>query len=188
LEFDYGLARVREIGVRLGPSHRQGPPAVTGIRLRDEWHRPSKRFWNSFFRRFHATENIFRYFTHAEVFQRISAKAADESFRYCIERRAGGRSKLLAVSNPDRPVICHQQLEGLAKRYDACNVNYEDGVVTSQHVPRTGDHPITIGTDEFRQRFVLETSIDGYGSPRIFLSLLRAVCSNGMIGYAPAFR
>jgi hypothetical protein len=34
----------------------------------------------------------------------------------------------------------------------------------------------------------METPVDGYGNPRIYLSLLRLVCSNGMVGYAPTFR
>jgi hypothetical protein len=34
----------------------------------------------------------------------------------------------------------------------------------------------------------METPIDGFGHPRIYLSFLRQVCSNGMIGYAKAFR
>ncbi|MDA8746474.1 DUF932 domain-containing protein, partial [Rubripirellula amarantea] len=30
--------------------------------------------------------------------------------------------------------------------------------------------------------------IDGYGHPRLFLSMLRLICSNGMVGYSRAFR
>ncbi len=60
--------------------------------------------------------------------------------------------------------------------------------MTRTHTPRAGERPFTIGADAFEHRFVMETPIDGFGHPRIYLSFLRQVCSNGMIGYARAFR
>jgi hypothetical protein len=45
-----------------------------------------------------------------------------------------------------------------------------------------------IAGDEFANRFVMSTPIDGYGLPSIYLSLLRQICSNGAIGYAKAFK
>ena len=65
---------------------------------------------------------------------------------------------------------------------------YRGGVVRSTHVPRSGEHGFHIGPDQFRNRFVVEAPIDGFGQPRIYLSLLRQVCSNGAVGYSPAFR
>ncbi len=34
----------------------------------------------------------------------------------------------------------------------------------------------------------MDTPIDGFGQPKIYLSLLRMICSNGAIGYSPTFR
>src|SRR5438445_155010 len=38
------------------------------------------------------------------------------------------------------------------------------------------------------KRAVGRTALDGYGRPSVYLSLLRLVCSNGAVGYSPAFR
>lgn len=73
-------------------------------------------------------------------------------------------------------------------RYGGDEVRYHDGLVHSTHAPRGGSRQFSIGGDQFRDRFCLETPIDGYGHPRLFPSLMRLVCSNGMIGYARAFR
>lgn len=186
--FQYGFARVRELRAHTVVAGQKNLPQVTGIELDGQIHRPTSRFWGSFCRRFQFTENVFRYFSHAEVFERISERAKDESFRYCIERNDRGDSKLLAAISPDRPVITYDELRGLTERYEGQDIEYQDGVVTSRHVPRSGDYPIQIGADEFRQRFVLETPIDGYGLPRIHLAMLRMICTNGMVGHAPAFR
>src|SRR5260221_348195 len=35
---------------------------------------------------------------------------------------------------------------------------------------------------------IIDTPIDGFGRPSVYLSLLRLVCSNGAVGYSPAFR
>lgn len=40
----------------------------------------------------------------------------------------------------------------------------------------------------FSQQFYVETPLDGYGKPAIYISLLRQVCKNGAIAMAPAFR
>ena len=57
------------------------------------------------------------------------------------------------------------------------------GIVTSTHVPRSGDQPFKIGADSFKHRFVMETPIDGFSHPKVFLSFLRTVCCqrNGRI-------
>ena len=186
--FEYGFAKVRDLRAHTRPAIKSGLPQVTGIELNGQMHKPTSRFWSSFFRRFQLTENIFRYFSHAEVFDRIAQQARNQAFRYCVERNDLGEGRLLAATRPDRPLIVYQEICDLAERYDAQEIEYEDGVVTSRHIPRSGDYPIQIGSDEFRQRFVLDTPIDGYGVPRIHLSMLRTVCTNGMIGYAAAFR
>ena len=42
--------------------------------------------------------------------------------------------------------------------------------------------------DSFQNKFIIETPIDGYGRPSVYLSMLRLICSNGMVGYSPTFR
>ena len=65
------------------------------------------------------------------------------------------------------------------------HLTYHDGVVTQPPTsPRSGEFGFAIGPDQFRNRFVVEVPVDGFGQPRIFLSL-RQICSNGRaVGYA----
>ena len=50
--------------------------------------------------RFGFTTNIFRYFTHTEVFRRISSRSPDDKIRYCLETAGeeNATPRLLAVS------------------------------------------------------------------------------------------
>ena len=185
--FDYGLTRVRDLRAvtRLNP---KGKTVLTGMEVQGEPMADSKRFWRSFFHRFGISDNVFKYFDYHEVFQRIAGRSRDDTFRYCVERKPNGGATLLAVSAPSRPAVHPEEFLNLVRRYDGQDIRYDLGIVTSAHVPNSGDAEISIGADRFKHRFTLETPIDGFGSPRIYLSLLRLICSNGAVGYAPTFR
>lgn len=131
---------------------------------------------------------MFRYFEPAEVFERISERAPDDMLRYCLERGQEGPPRLLAVSHPNRAVIRYAEVRDLVSRHGGRDQSYPNGIVTSHHTPRSGDQPFQIGGDHFQHRFVLETPVDGFSHPKIYLSLLRQICTNGMVGYARAFR
>ena len=194
--FEYGTACVRDLRAVIddsGKSKQQNVqcpvlPRVKSLELNGEAVEPTPRFWKSFFGRFRISENTFRYFSYEEVFARVGKQAPSERFQYCIERRSKRDARLLAASNPDRPLIDHGQANALVRRFDGEQIAYRDGLLTSIHAPRSGDHVVKIGSDKFKNRFVLTTPIDGYGAPRIHLSLLRLVCTNGMVGFSPAFR
>jgi hypothetical protein len=85
-------------------------------------------------------------------------------------------------------VIQHHEVLDLINRHEGGNIVYNEGTITSTHVPRSGHRAFSIHGDAFQQRFVMDTPIDGYSRPKIYLSMLRMVCSNGAIGYSPAFR
>ncbi len=186
--FEYGLARASDLSVYTHTPEGSDKPVVTAVEIDGERMTPTDRFWTSFFVRFGFTENIFRYFDHTEVFTRISERAKSDSLRYCIERDAHGNGLLLGVSNPARPVVSFDEVNQLAERYGATDIQYHRGIITTTHVPRSGDNPFHLGNDEFQHRFVMDTPIDGYTKPKIHLSFLRMVCTNGMIGYSKAFR
>ena len=59
------------------------------------------------------TSNIFRYFSHAEVFGRISEVAPNDRVRWCLETADDGPGTLLAVTNPASASITHDDLMGL---------------------------------------------------------------------------
>jgi len=175
---------------------RAGKVVLKDLEIEGQQVRATKRFWRSFFTRFGIAENVFRYFSPAEVFSRIGEVNQGAAFRYCVVERHDLQDaepgvpwrELLAVTSPQRPVIHYSEVIDLLQRYGGLDVHYHDGLVHSSHSPRGGSREFAIGGDQFRDRFCLETPVDGYGHPRLFLSLLRLVCSNGMVGYSRAFR
>lgn len=186
--FEYDFARVRDLVLRGDRNERTGRIEPRSVYVQGQETKPTKRFWKSFFQRFGVSENIFRYFDPAEVFDRISHRAADDSMRVCIERTPDEQPKLLAVSSPRRPVIRSGEIQALVERYGCHDTTYHEGVVTSTHTPRGGNQTFSIGPDRFQHRFVMETPVDGFSQPKIHLSFLRMICSNGAIGYSRAFR
>lgn len=188
LTFERGHLRVRDLGIEGERDVRSGKLHIRRIDLNGESLKPTRRFWKSFFMRFGISDKVFRYFEPEEVFARISERAADDLVRFCIERSEDDTGKLLAVSSPHRPYIAYDEIRSLVKRYDGQDVNYEEGMLSSTHTPRGGNRTFEIRGDRFQHRFVMETPVDGFGHPRIHLSFLRLVCSNGAIGYSRAFR
>lgn len=186
IRFDYGVARIKDLQVRTGPDGN-GKIGVREVLLDGESVQPSNRFWNSLHLRFGFTSNIFRYFSHAEVFERISEVAANDCIRWCIERNPHKGNRLLGVTNPNAALMAYDDLMDLLHRYETSEIQYGDGVVRSRHTPRLND-TFQVGGDGFQNKYVLDTPIDGFGRPSVYLSLLRLVCSNGAIGYSPAFR
>lgn len=184
---------------------------VAALEIGDESFVPTSRFWRSVFHRFGLSDSVFRYFRYDEVFARVVEANPDDRLRLCVERPANAPPRLLAVSNPRRPLLGYDETMELMTRYSQAHAeppgnaegkaeggaknnayeslpSYRNGVVRSTHVPPSGEHGFHIGPDQFRNRFVVEAPIDGFGQPRIYLSLLRQVCSNGAVGYSPAFR
>ncbi len=186
--FDYGFTSVGQLQVTEAERSKAGRLTIRALEVDGRPVRPTGRFWRSLFTRYGISETIFRYFSPAEVFGRISERSSDDDIRYCIECREGSADHLLAVTNPRRPVITGRQVEEVVAEHDAIEREYADGIITSQHIPRLGDRPFSIRGDRFAHRLVLETPVDGFSHPKIFLSFLRQVCSNGMVGYGRAFR
>ena len=189
--FTYGHASVADLIVRKVERTETGKVSLKDLEIDGQGVVATRRFWRSFFTRFGIAENVFRYFSPAEVFTRISQQNADDSFRFCIAHQKTGKvktSRLLAVTSLKRPLIRYHEVVDLLQRFGGTEVRYHDGLVSSVHAPRGGCRELSIGGDQFRDRFCLETPVDGYGHPRLFLSMMRLICSNGMIGYARAFR
>jgi hypothetical protein len=183
--FEYGGGRIKDLGVQVAPEPDK--PELR-VRVNGEPCKPSDRFWTSLQVRFGFSSNIFTYFTHQEVFDRISEVSANDRIRWCIERDDGGQARLLAVTNPKAPLMPYDDLRGLLRRYDLAEASYHDGVVTTMHSPRLGGGTFSICGDGFQNRYLMQTPIDGYGKPSVYLSLLRLVCANGAVARTPVFR
>src|SRR5690554_844418 len=97
--FDYGQARIGDFRVVSERDPQNNRVVVRSVELHGETLEPTRRFWKSLFMRFGFSESVFRYFDHAEVFERVAAMAPSDQLRYCIERNPAGQAKLLSVSN-----------------------------------------------------------------------------------------
>jgi hypothetical protein len=182
--FDYMFKSIDSLRVQTSVNDR-GNTVVDSVLVNDEPMQATDRFWTSLFARFGFNSAFFKYFSHAETFDRIS-KTEKTNVRLCVERGEDG-SRLLAVSNPAKPVVGYDDLMTILDRYNGDKISYVDGIVESTHTPRVGNSFDVLG-DTHENRFVMQTPIDGYGTPNIYLSLMRLVCTNGMVGLARAFR
>ena len=171
------LARVR----RKAPAQLvlDGEPVVT-----------TQRFWWSLFMRCGLNEAVFRYFEPGELFERVSQRDAGRSIRFAVESSSqpGRPRRLLAVSSPNGPLLSRDAAAEIIDNYTGNGVSYSEGKLSSLHTPAVGDKSLSIGPDEFKQRFHVEVPVDGLGEPHIHVALIRLVCANGAIGMRAAFR
>lgn len=186
LSFDYNYAPVNDLRVKTRVNTRTGKTEVASVLVNDEPMQPTERFWTSLFARFGFNSAFFKYFDYAETFSRI-AEREKGTIRMCIERGNAEGPRLLAVSNPAKPVISHDEATDIIARYGGDKVTYANGIIESMHRPRVSNTFSILG-DVHENRFIMQTPIDGYGNPNLYLSLLRQVCENGAIGMARAFR
>jgi len=143
----------------------------------------TERFLKSLAARFHVSNGFFKYWTPDEVFERVQQVHPRTRVRLMIDRK-----RALAMSNPAKPFVQPEDLCRLLRDQGdrVAAVEYHNGIVTSTHTMEEAEW--TVGRDAFKQTFTLETPIDGLGLPSVYLSLIRQICTNGMVGYAPAFR
>ncbi|MDB4490210.1 DUF932 domain-containing protein [bacterium] len=191
-KFDYVYMPINELRVDSTEDPKTGKKTVNSVLVKDEPIEPTDRFWTSLFARYSFNKSFFKYFDYQETFDRISEVEGNDRMRMCIQRNTDDNgkqtNKLLAVSNPNKPIVVHDALMELVGGYGGESINYDNGIVESTHVPRSGANTFDILGDAHENRFVMQTPIDGYGSPNIYLSLLRQVCSNGMIAMSKAFK
>lgn len=157
--------------------------------------RVSDRFWLSFSNVFGLSRSVFNYWSFDEVFNRISqgnSLDAKRNVRIAYERdKAGnhalGDGRLLSCTNPAKALLTVNEVNQLVERHRGKRVKYEKGVAqVSFDCPFPLD--FKIGGDGFRTQFTMNMPVDGYGLPASYLTLLRLVCTNGMVGMTKAFR
>jgi hypothetical protein len=188
-KIDYSTAPLRSIKIEeVGENG-----AVTALSIEDRKFLPTSRFWTSLCSTYSThglSTKVFKLFSHQEVLQRLTDVLGGDDkarIRFTFEDKGTAPGNILAVTLPSKPVIPYERIAETLSRYNALSLDYSGGIVRSTHTP---NHmaDFKIAGDGFAHQYVLETPIDGFGSPLIYLSLLRQVCSNGMIGYSRAFR
>lgn len=148
---------------------------------------PSDRFWTSFCAKVGVGTNIFNLFNHEEVFNRCVQKnmVSDSGNVRIMEDVRSNR--LLAVSDPAKPIPNWKNVMQLVDKKDGIGVVYNDGVITSIHsMPNAV--PMLIGSEDYKQRFAVQIPVDAYGSPSVYLALLRQVCTNQIIAMGKCFK
>lgn len=189
--FTYDQITINDLVVQTSIDPTNGKKVVDHILVKDEPLRPSERFWTSLFSRFHINKAFFKYYEYTEVFERIAQVEASDRIRVCVERRQtdnGDVNRLLAVTNPKSVIVPHDDLMMMLENSMHDGITYNDGIIESTHRPRVGATEFSIVGDIFMNRFVMTTPVDGYGLPNVYLSLLRQVCSNGVVAMSKAFR
>ena len=147
------------------------------------WTVTSRRFWKSFFDVLGVSPNILDFFEPIEVIERVIKKKSDIELRFCTE--LGENPKLLAVSNPKKEFITPGKIRSLSETHEFRKTEYNDGIMT---LTKTAGKRSEIGPDAFYDEHVIDVPVDGYGTPSIYLSMLREVCTNGMVARSNAFR
>lgn len=186
--FDYNYSKMRDLNVLTEPDAKTGKPTVTAVEVDGEPMRPTPRFWVSLFSKWGINKACFKFFDFPEVFSRISEREPNDRVRICVERSGGNtRPTLLAATNPDNPIVVYNELLEKLNAFDGQDIRYHEGIVESIHTPRVTD-TFKVAGDAFQNRFCMSSPIDGYGSPNLYLMLLRMVCVNGMIAMSKAFK
>lgn len=190
-EFTYDYVAINDLVVKTKTDPDSGKEIVDHVLVKDEPIQPSERFWTSLFSRFHINKAFFKYYEYAEVFDRIASVESSDRIRVCVERRKtekGDANRLLAVTNPKSVIVPYNDLMAMLETSTHEGITYNDGIIESTHRPRVGASEFDILGDAFKNRFVMTTPVDGYGMPNVYLSLLRQICTNGVIAMSKTFR
>lgn len=184
LQFTYGTVRISDIKVETRPHPtKPGRREVDHLVIEDEVIQPTDRFWTSIATRFSSfgvNIQLFNLYDHHEVFDRLSERATSDQLRYTIERAPNRAPRILAVISPEKPTITYEALMNVLGAYTSDQVRYHEGIVTSIHSPSVGNSAYKVPcpydrgpTHEFRNRYMMEVAIDGYGKPVVYPGLER---------------
>lgn len=192
--FNYRNVSLKDLIVR-AEVQKTGKHKISAVSLDGEDVQPSQRFWTSIFAKYGFNNQFFRYFDYGEVFNRIADRNGSDKVRVCVETRnietkngSTVRKTALAATGVDRPLLKHDELVGMVRDFGGEQVQYANGIISSVHAPRIDGGEFDISGDSFCNRFSLQTPVDGYGNPNIYLMLLRQICANGAIALTKAFR
>lgn len=190
-KFEYDECHLRDLSCVVIEKDKK--KVVDKVKFRDQEFKPTNRFWDSIGSKFGFGPSIYNYFSYREVFDRVSQVRGD-NVRLTVQTSPGRSEstdgwvpKLLAVSSPGTPLITGQDTILLLNRLDAEKASYTNGIITSRHKPNTV-MDFDVHGDMHQTKLVLDTPIDGYGRPNIYLELVRLICMNGVVALTPAFK
>ena len=179
---------------------KQQARTITSVSINARKLIPTTRFMTSFCAIYGLSPSVFNYFSPDEVIERIvevkgsGNESADQKVRIAVEK-SDHREVVLAVSRVNKPILTKNDIELIlaSSSVDESDIAYSTGIVTSIHKPRIGgDSKFTVMNDAFSGRFIVETPIDGYGTPAAYLTLMTIPNDGGSVvyitGYSKVFR
>jgi len=166
---------------------QSGKRVIEKITVGDEEFPDSGRFMVSLMARFGFNAAFFKYFTTAEVLERIQQVESNDRVRVCIARYASGPARLLAASNPTKGAADGSIVMDLMEKYGSEGIVYNDGVITSTHAPFVTP-TFEIAGDEFTNKFTMSVPVDGYGNPFVTLAVNHKATNSNIVPKSKVFR
>jgi hypothetical protein len=187
-QVEYPIASLNAIQIDLStdPTKKR---TIRRLRIEGQDVVPTDRFVTSLTSNLGISQNIFTLFSPEEVIARAVEKHDDKLWRFALAKESDGRTHALAVSNPLKPIVRVEDSRRIAQINQVAKIGYSNGVVRSEYQPTVSrGTSVNLGGESFINMFVVDSPIDGWGRPSAFVSLLREICTNGAIGYGPAFK
>lgn len=182
---------IRQTNVELGAIKIVSTPKTIKrplVIINNETMQTTDRFWNSLYSRYNISDSFFKYFSHGEVFDRIVKKNANTQLKLTVESSKGKQlPQALAMAAANRDVVPYKQMVDLFNEHKGRDIRYKHGVITAVFTPPSGVQDVKIGSDKYRNNYMMTVPLDGYGMPKIHLSMLRMLCTNGVFGLGKAF-
>ena len=154
------------------------------IRFEDRIYDTTARFITSFARKLKFSNNIFNYFTAEEVFDRVQERNPDVAFKVTFDRQDG--EILGVVDETKRLLPAEIACSVFAADPRIQKIQYAHGVWEAEFLL---DETFSVRNDsEYARKIWVHYPVDGVSMPCVYLSVLRQVCSNGMVAQVPGFR
>ena len=152
---------------------------LLGVRVGYDAFYASPRFMKSLMFMFDFTENIFSYFSPAELFERIILRHKDQPVQICFDQK----EKIIMAATPS-----DNRLFPLARVVDAVQQN--EKLIKVKYRPKSGILETFIeqpnqwalkSDSDYQGRLRFTTPVDCWGDSKIVLGMMREVCTNGAV-------
>ena len=187
-QFDYFTADIGDITPQWNDLKRSDgiiERKMDAITYKDKTYTVGERFILSFCSKFGIGTSIFYLFNPSEVFERIQMVHPRGRMRVVTHNQS-----CLAATSPNKSFVDFDTLMDIINSpkhsNKIVNSHYREGIVRTVHT--MNEAPWEINGELFHQTFTMETPIDGYGLPSIYLSLVRESNNTMLTADSKTFR
>lgn len=183
---DIQFEKTEKFNSRISPSNDSNIDA-TNLIINGKQYKISKRFLLSLCTQAAINPSILNLFDHNEVLHKITCKRSISTTNNVRIIEDTESNSLLAVTKPSKPIIRPANLTKIFNDFGCHEIIYDNGVITGT-IGVDYANEIKIANEAFKMQLTLQTPIDGYGSPFIYLSLLRLICTNGIVAQTTKYK